>query len=482
MTFIKKNYKIIIIVLIIIFIVYKIISTFSPKEEESKELHVSPVEVFSLSEIKKGNLDTFCSVETATDAALIAETSGKVESIKFDEGDFVEKGDLILELENINQRLAVQNARVSLQSAELALSELLNDNGEDTSSLLNQTETQQNINVSSARNSYLNNDLMAYPEDYDEDSERPIVSGNYQCDTEGEYVIEVYSSAAKSGASVNVSGLENGRVSVSTDYSVPLLNCGLEIVFPKEFKKDKKWIIPVPNTRSANYISSKNTYANALSGKDLVLNQTQASPERIAQERSRVSQARLQLESAQHQLNKSYIKASVSGTLTDFNSSIGDFISMNQEVAKIKSIDDLELIAYVSPDEKKYISIGSRVTVGDSEFTIQNISPSVGIDKKIKVTVSSIEKNNLTEGTELVCSIERTSLFNDSEDKIVPLSAVSIIGTHPYIFELKNGIATKREIETGAILGDSIIIYGTDFGDIIRDARSIRDGQKVIVK
>jgi len=481
MKLIKKHWKKILIALAVIFFIYKIATTFFVEKEAIKNTETMLVETFSLTEKKEGNLDTFCSVETSTDAPVTAEASGKVTSVLVKDSAQIKKGDVLFTLENVNQRLGVQNALVALKSAQLALSELLNNNSDADSSLLSQTKKQQDISIASARNIYLNTDLRAYPEDYDESSEAPKILGNYSCNTEGQYIIETYSSASSTGASFYVKGLESGRNTVSVDYAVPFGNCGLEIVFPKDFKSNKTWVIPVPNTRSGQYFSNKKNYENLVSGKDIVVINTKASPERISQERARVTQAQLQLESAQHELEKSSIRATVSGTLTDFDIAIGDFVSMNQDYGRIKSIDTLQLVAYINADEKKYIAEGSAVNVNDKKYQIELVSASVDSMKKIKVTITPENDSSFIEGTEYACSLERTN-NNTGDDIVVPLSSISIIGNKPYVLMVEDGIAYKKEIETGAILGKDIIIYGVVSGDVIRDARSVRDNQRVTTK
>jgi hypothetical protein len=110
----------------------------------------------------------------------------------------VRKGDTLFSLENIQERVAVQNAKVALRSAELALSDLENDNNSDLSgSLLSQTQKQQDILIRDAKTTFLNNELQAYPEKSDQSGGAPTLSGNYACLEEGEYILDIYSSSSK---------------------------------------------------------------------------------------------------------------------------------------------------------------------------------------------------------------------------------------------------------------------------------------------
>ncbi len=492
MKFVRKHWKKIIVILVVLFFVHKIYATFINKQAPVENTLSSVVEVFSLSEGKEGVIDAFCSVEARSDVAIIPETSGKVTSVSVQEGAEVKKGETLFSLENINQRVAVQNARVSLRSAELALTELLQDNDQtNTNSLLAQTALQQETLIANAYNRLLNNDLQAYPEDDPENasSAGPTINGNYTCKQEGEYIVKVYSSSTESGASISYSGLESGTVSASTsDFGTLLGSCGLELIFPKNFKKNKTWVIPVPNTRSSQYFSVKKDYENALSGKEIVLNNTQASPEAIARERARVTQARLQLESAQNNLSKTIVVAPVSGTLSGFDVEKGDFVSQGADFGRVKSIDELELVAYVNADEQGYLATDSSVDINGEATHIERVSPTVDSEtKKIKVTIAAPKDQALVEGTEQSCQITRVLSSADSTismngGTLIPLSALSIIGIESYVFHIQDSKAVQQKVETGALLGDSIVVYGLEQGNIIRDARGIREGQDLVIK
>ncbi|MGB0925392.1 MAG: efflux RND transporter periplasmic adaptor subunit, partial [Minisyncoccia bacterium] len=428
-------------------------------------------------------LEAFCSVNASDDAAIIPEASGKVTKVFVSEDDLVKKGQKLFAVENTQQRVAVSNAQLSLKSAELSLSELLQNNDtESDSSILAQTTAQQETLVANARNAYLNTDVRAYPEKYDEDSPSPIISGNYTCDTEGVYELKIYASGSKSGASGTLSGLETGRVDISNEYPAALGSCGLEIVFPKEFNKSETWTIAIPNTRSGAHFAAKKAYESALSGKNIVLNNTQASPEQIARERARVNQAKLQLQSAYETLAKATVTAPVAGYLSGFEVKKGDFINTFSESGRVKSIGDLELVAYVNDDEKKYIKPFANAVVANTTTQVTSVASAIDAQtKKVKVTLSAPKDVDLVEGTQVACQIER-SVLGDAvttagEGVVVPLSAVSIIGQKSYVFIVENNMTKKHEVDTGALLGADIVVYGLDSGEIIRDARGIREGQ-----
>ncbi len=436
-------------------------------------------------------LDTVCTVQAQDEVSIQSQVSGVVERVLVNDGDYVSKGDVLFEIENIQQRVSLQDARVSLQSAQSALDDLLNNNdASDPNSLLNQTINQQESSVESARNALFNNDLRAYPLDSDDDVDEvgPVILGNYTCQVEGEYIVEVYSSNAQSGASYRVSGLESGRESVSTGpFGTALGNCGLELLFADGFDKQGEWVIPVPNTRSASYYPSLKNYELALQGRDIVENQTQASPEQIAQQRGFVSQAQLRYQLALDNLSKTKITAQTSGVVTGFDINEGDFVSAFVSIGQVTNTEDLELITYVEPYEKDRFTVGNTVTIDDQETIIDQVSGALDpITRRVKITIAAPESFELIEGTDVSCRVHRNKNTTVRSDGgiVIPLSAVSIIGTDSYVFGVtgdEDVVVDPLPVVVGTLLGDSVVVYGLEAAVIARDARGLRNNDQVII-
>ncbi len=492
--FVKKNWKKILITLGVVFILYRIVSSFFGSEDTTEtQAQKTPVEIIDMAMQSGQDFNAFCSVEALTDVSITSEASGKVTSVYVTDGQELVRGEKIASLENIQQRVAVQDATVALRSAELSLSELLkNNNTGNNSSIASQTLEQQEALVENARNTLFNNDLRAYPQDNPDkiDSGVPTVSGNYSCMAEGEYIVEVYASSAPSGASFTFSGLESGRSSVSTTgFGTNLGDCGLELIFPEDFDKTETWVIPVPNTRSSSYTSVLSNYKTVQSGKNITVDTTIASAEQIAQKRAQVNQAALRLESARESLSKTIITAPQSGILGSFDVSEGDYVSMNSDIGRITSPNEVELVTYINAEDVKYIGLDSQVSSDTFKGMVSYISPTIDPDtKKAKVSIDIIENNDeiLVEGTETACRISRNLIKTkegNQNETIIPLSAVSVIGMDYFVFTVQDSIAVAVDIVPGAILGDDIVVYGLqDVENIIRDVRGIHDGDTLVLK
>jgi len=335
--------------------------------------YVSEIKKYSFVTSNEKSQISFSGKVRSLDKSLLSpEVSGKIEKILVEPGDIVKKGEILAEIENINQRLALKNADISLNSAQLSLKKMQNNNLlSDEDSVISNVLRQQNVSIENFKNSYLNTDLRAYPEDYDESTPAPVISGNYSCEEEGSYIIKTYNSASSSGSSIYISGLEEGRTTVTTDYSIGLGNCGLEITFPKDFSRNKTWIIPVPNNRSSNYFNAKKNYENALSGKKIAIKTNSVLPEDISRQKDLVSQAALQREAALIQLQKTIIRSPFEGTITKVLQDLGGFASFGTPLFEVTS-PQWEIITDISSSYMNDISKGQKAIalIEDKEYPV----------------------------------------------------------------------------------------------------------------
>ncbi|MCI5050985.1 MAG: HlyD family efflux transporter periplasmic adaptor subunit [Candidatus Pacebacteria bacterium] len=481
-------WKIILVVIIVGIIGLRAYQRFYAPKEAQNIATVPEVELLDILSSELSSLEASCRVEPQSNVLIQSETSGTIETIYVEDGAEVEEGDLLLEVENIRQRVSLQDAAVAIDTAELALQDLLDENDfSNSGSLAAQTRAQQEAALAQAQNAYFNTDLRAYPADGEaEETLRPApqVTGDYTCGREGEYRVEVYSSSADSGASFRFTGLESGTSTVSTTaFGTDLGNCGLELVFEDGFDRNEDWIIPVPNKRSSQFTQVEEALELAESNKDLALNQSTVSDEAIAQARGRVRQAQLGYELALDNLNKTQVRAEVDGIVTGFNIDEGNFIQIGESLGSVKTIDNFELVANVRPEELRFLEVGSMVMVEDVETVIIRVNR--GIDtttNRSRVVIEAPEGIELTENEQVNCSITRSAEITISSNGAfrLPLSAVSIIGTDSYVFIYNNdGTVSPVSVELGALFGSEVEVFGLNEQSVIKDARGLQEGSSV---
>ena len=190
--------------------------------------------------------------------------AGRVASVSVKVGDQVVKGQTLATLDAGAALGAVTQAKGALELAQAQYGSLDVQYGN--------AKKQQDVLVENAYRTLLSSGLTATPTIQD-DSHVPTITGTYTCDTEGVYTISPYTSGATSGYSFTYDGLEKGSGTVTFSAPQPLGNCGLYIQFAQGFSGATKWVVSIPNEKSANYVTNKNNYDLAVATRDQVLSQ-----------------------------------------------------------------------------------------------------------------------------------------------------------------------------------------------------------------
>lgn len=345
----------------------------------------------------------------AQSVALAFERGGRVMDIPVTEGVYVEEGDVLIQLDASQQEADMTTAYARLQAEQLRLKEL--QNGADSSSLavtkstvdaalvavenakrnLAEVISQQNQFVTNAEKTLRSSGLQAYltseeREDSDLVYTAPTITGTYDSDIEGVYALELYNSAAASGASFRYTGLESGTQSVSTVNPGTLGTRGLYIQFPDNFAKSTLWEVPIPNTRSSSYLANLNAYKavvdarniaianaqNAVEAAEAALAQTNsqfmqasgsARDEKIAAQQALVKQMEAAVSVAQVAYDNTMIRAPFSGIVTSIKTEKGEIIASSVPVVSLISSENFELVVNISESDIKEVTIDDTASV-----------------------------------------------------------------------------------------------------------------------
>lgn len=211
-------------------------------------------------------------VEAKQTAELAFPVVGTVRTVEVERGRSVKTGDVLVTLDTRSLAADKQEAMAALQKVLADREELLAGPTASSQSVTTETLASQKAALATTReneaqkikNAYrtlLSSDLQAYAIDSTTQAKAPTITGTYNCDTDGTYRIVVYASAAQSGYSFTLSGLETGTYTAYTDQAGPLGTCGLTALFDSESRySNTEWIIEIPNARSATYIIHRNAY------------------------------------------------------------------------------------------------------------------------------------------------------------------------------------------------------------------------------
>lgn len=348
-------------------------------------------------------------VEAENTAQLAFPVVGIVASVRVDEGELVDTGEILATLEQNTLLADRKEALASLAAAKADLDELKNgprsearDVTDTTVSIkqseLTQTTLEEEQKIANARRTLLSTDLEATAVNPSQSPEPPTITGTYTCETEGDYNLDVYSSKTVSGYSFHVTGLEIGTYSASVQQPRHFGACGLKIQFDDaSFYNNTEWTIAIPNTQSSSYVANLNAYeltkeqaesaiddakkALALAEQQQTLENATPRSEALIRAEAAVTQAEARLDRVNAQIADRTLRAPFSGVITDVTVLPGETVGTTPVITLLAD-SAFELTARIPEIDITKVSEGQNAAVvfdaqSDEELTavISYISP-----------------------------------------------------------------------------------------------------------
>lgn len=211
----------------------------------------------------------------------------------------------------------------------------------------------------------------------------------------------------------------------------------------------------------------------------------------IATADAQVKQALGSYNAALSRLEKTVIRSPITGTLNSLSIQTGDFVSSFTEIAVVSNNGALEVVAYVTEDDAKRISVGNKVTI---DTAVQGIITRIAsaIDprtKKIEVRVGiTDDKKSLVNGQSVRIEVGpsvKNQITVVTGPITIPLSALKLTPNGAYVFTVTSSSSLVAiPVKEGAILGEEIQILSglTGSESIVLDARGLKEGILVTVK
>ena len=191
------------------------------------------------------------------------------------------------------------------------------------------------------------------------------------------------------------------------------------------------------------------------------------------------------LRAAQAQLEKTRVRTPIAGVVNFLPLRVGDYVNAQTHVATIANNDALEIVAYVSEDDKNLLAPGTTVSIdGTSEGTITSISPALDpITKQIEVRIAAANDATFVHGQSVRIFIpEIEGSAKEQEVTYLPLASVKLRASDRVVFTLDEENRLRALlVETGDVRGDSIEIFTPldPSMTIVRDARGLAEGERV---
>ncbi len=211
--------------------------------------------------------------------------------------------------------------------------------------------------------------------------------------------------------------------------------------------------------------------------------------EYVSEKSEKIAVAKAALSSAQASLEKTIVRAPISGTINMLKLELGDFVSAFTPIVTIANNDALQIESFITEDDKADLAVGSNALIdGRYKGIIIRIAPALDPrTKKIQIKIGIKDKNtNLINGESVEVLLERRAgVSNRKEVEIaIPLSSLKVMSNSTIVFTVdKDSRLVAHPVLGGLILGGKVIIKEGITQDmfIVLDARGLRSGQEVEV-
>jgi RND family efflux transporter MFP subunit len=202
-----------------------------------------------------------------------------------------------------------------------------------------------------------------------------------------------------------------------------------------------------------------------------------------------VKQALGGLRGAQAALEKTLIRAPISGSVNFLAPHVGDYIGPLTHVATVAQNGALEIKAFISEDNRNFLSIGQNVSVDTTlKGIITSIAPALDpVTKQIEVHVAVNGSPALVNGQSVHISFPNllpATTAKSTQTLYLPLAAVKLLTNSRVVYSVgTDGRLVAHPVEIGDVLGDRIAIKTSLSADlvIVADARGLSEGEKVNV-
>lgn len=483
----------------------------------TSDTHVRIASVASLSD-QSGPLPVTGKVTSVSKASILAVSSGEIVSLSRKLGDRVTAGSVIASFENSGQRAAVLQAQGAYEGAQAALAKVSGSTAQNSDlSSAQAAQAAQSAAVaarSALQSTYVSLDDAVHTK---ADAQFSNPQGtNPQLNLavpDGQVVIDVQSQRVGLDAAIEVvAGLGTGPDSaIEADITSAISKAQTVRAFLDTLAEAASKAVASPSVsastisayqasvgtaRSAvlasisSLTSAKSAYNTAVSAAAVAENSAGTGLDNdIASAQANVKSALGTLNAAQSNLEKTIIRAPISGTIVSLGITRGGYVAAFTQVAQISNPGALEIETYVTSDDAKTIVVGGKAVIdGSTDGVITSIAPALDptIGKiQVKVGITG-DKTALTDGDTVTVTLARATGNGKTTGKhtiTIPIAAAKITPSGPVVFTVEAGALVSHAVTFGAIVGGHVTITNGITPDmtIVTDARGLTEGQTVVV-
>jgi multidrug efflux pump subunit AcrA (membrane-fusion protein) len=215
---------------------------------------------------------------------------------------------------------------------------------------------------------------------------------------------------------------------------------------------------------SATFDQQKSQRDQASEQYKALIHQAEQNFAAIANSQAAVDAAQSNLSLAKRNLTYTTVTAPIAGYISDRPADIGEYISPQQKVATIVSLNPLRVRIDVPEQAIPQIHQGESVSVTVSAYPdrsfsgrVARISPNVTATSRTLTVEADVDNPNAELKPGQFATI-RVLLPHSAPAVMVPQRALRTISGATYVFVVKNGFAQQRLIQSGQTEGDLVEI------------------------
>ncbi len=464
-------------------------------------------------------------VTSKSEATVRSERSGQVVAIYKALGDSISAGTVVAEIENASERAAVLQAEAGVDAAEANLMKVTGGARSEQLAILELGVTNASASLQASRSTALNAILSAYAtadssvhSTADKMFTNPgktgstfnIISSDSQLTnrienmrntveqylTRQEFMVNTLTSASDLDSELVKAQEEMREIRTFLDMIVSALNKGISsgisgttiaahLAEATVARSSLSGSLAALSGAVQGIASSESVLA--VSKKNLEQGIVGGQAEDVAAARAALKQAQGGLAAARANLQKTIIRAPISGTINSFSLKRGDYVQMSSPVLTVANNGALEVVAYVSEVDARELAVGQKATLDQAIGVVTRIAQALDpLTKKIEVRVGVSDPTGLINGQSVLVAIQRTSALSGSVARItIPIAAIKVESDREVVFGVTpQNTLIAYPVVLGALLGERVVVASGISGDmnIVIDARGLREGERVKVQ
>jgi multidrug efflux pump subunit AcrA (membrane-fusion protein) len=229
----------------------------------------------------------------------------------------------------------------------------------------------------------------------------------------------------------------------------------------KNLRRHEK-LVESGDVSRATYDQQKSMRDQAAEQYQALIHQAQQNYAAVANSQGAVDAAQTNLSLVKRNLTYTVVTAPMAGYVSERPADIGEYISPQQKVATIVSLNPLRVRIDVPEQSIPQIRVGESVSVSvaaypDRSFSghVARVAPSVTPASRTMTVEADVDNPNAELKPGQFATI-RVLLPQSAPALLVPQRALRTISGATYVFVIKNGFAQQRLVQAGQTEGDLI--------------------------